>query len=75
MTFTVSLSNSSVSNVSVNYATANGTAIAGSDYTAKSSSLTFTPGQTTKTLTVVSLADTIYEAAETMFVNLSSPSG
>ncbi|MBE9127593.1 MULTISPECIES: glycoside hydrolase family 9 protein [unclassified Coleofasciculus] len=70
-TFTVSLSAASTEAVSVNYATANGTAIAGSDYTAKSGILTFTPGQTSKTFTVPILGDTLDEANETFKVNLS----
>ena len=49
-TFTVSLSAASSQTVTVNYATANGTATAGSDYTATSGALTFTAGQTSKTV-------------------------
>ena len=57
------------------YATANGTAIAGSDYTAVSGSLTFAPGETTKTVTVAVLGDTVAEADETFVVNLSGAGG
>ena len=46
-TFTVSLSAATQELVMVNYATANGTAIAGTDYQAESGTLTFQPGQTT----------------------------
>ena len=56
--FTVTLSPASTGPVTVKYATANGTALAGSDYTATSGTLTFTPGQTSKTVTVNGLGDT-----------------
>ena len=75
-TFTVTLSPASASEVKVNYATANGTAtVAGGDYRAKVGTLTFTPGQTSKTVTVDVIGDTNKEASETFFVNLNSPSG
>ena len=48
----VSLSVSPSSTVTVNYTTENGTAVAGTDYTATSGQLTFTSGQTSKTITV-----------------------
>ncbi|CAG0959908.1 RTX-I toxin determinant A from serotypes 1/9 [Methylophilaceae bacterium] len=70
-TFTVTLSAASGQTVSVNYATSNGTATAGSDYTATSGTLTFTPGQTTQTITVPITNDTIFEGNETFSVNLS----
>jgi aryl-phospho-beta-D-glucosidase BglC (GH1 family) len=72
--FTVSLSQASTLPVSVNYATADGTALAGSDYTATSGTLTFTPGETSKEITVAVVPDTIVEADETFFVRLSAPS-
>ena len=50
--FTVSLSTATEQTVSVNYSTANNTATAGSDYVATSGTLTFNPGDTTKTITV-----------------------
>jgi hypothetical protein len=49
---TVSLSVAPSSNVTVNYATENGTALAGTDYTASSGTLTFSSGETSKTITV-----------------------
>gem|GEM_PF-4080132 len=49
---TVSLSVASSSNVTVNYATEDGTALAGTDYTATGGTLTFTSGQTSKTIAV-----------------------
>ncbi|MFN8094776.1 MAG: Calx-beta domain-containing protein [Vicinamibacteria bacterium] len=74
-TFTVTLSAASTSTVTVAYATANGTATAGSDYVAQSGTLTFTAGQTAKTIAVVVNGDTTVEPSETFTVTLSSPSG
>jgi len=72
--FTVSLSAAYDQPVTVNYSTANGTATAGSDYQAKSGTLTFAPGQTTQTITIVVYGDKTAESDETFFVNLNSPS-
>jgi len=72
--FTVTLSAASASTVTVNYATADGTATAGSDYLATSGTLTFNPGVTTQPITVSVIGDTTVEPNETFFVNLSSPS-
>jgi hypothetical protein len=69
--FAVTLSAASSSTVSVNYATANGTATAGSDYVATSGTLTFPPGTISQTITVVINGDTVAEPTETFFVNLS----
>lgn len=74
-TFTVSLSAASSQSVTVNYATANGTATAGSDYHAKTGSITFIPGETTKTIAVLVIGDRQREANETFFVNLSGAIG
>ncbi|MBD2518026.1 M10 family metallopeptidase C-terminal domain-containing protein [Nostoc sp. FACHB-973] len=71
-TFTVTLSAASTSAVTVNYATANGTATSGSDYTASTGTLTFNPGNISKTLTVAVAGDTIFEPNETFFLNLSN---
>jgi hypothetical protein len=72
--FTVTLSHPSAVPVTVNYSTANGTALAGSDYTAVSGTVTFAPGETTKTVLVPTLDNTIYEGTETFALNLSDPS-
>lgn len=69
--FTVSLSAASGQTVVVNYATADGTATQPADYTSTSGTLTFTSGQTTRTVTVPVNGDTVPEANETFFVNLS----
>src|SRR5438093_331159 len=70
--FTVSLSPTSGQTVTVNYATADGTATAGADYVAASGTLTFPPGSATQTIVVSVNGDTLNEATETFFVNLSS---
>lgn len=69
--FTVTLSAASGQTATVLYATADGTATQPADYTSTSGSLTFTPGQTTRTLTVPVIGETVPEANETFFVNLS----
>jgi ribosomal protein L35AE/L33A len=71
--FTVSLSNPTTQTVNVNYATANGTATtASSDYQGISTTLlSFSPLQTSKTVTVLVNGDTTFEPDETFFVNLS----
>lgn len=73
LTFTVSLSAASGFPVSVNYATADGTALADSDYAAATGTVTFAPGQTTKTVSVSVFGDTVHEASETFTLLLSSP--
>ncbi len=71
-TFTVTLSPVSGDTVTVNYATADGTATAPTDYTAISSTqLTFAPGETTKQVTVQVNGDKLVEGDETFSVNLS----
>ena len=75
-TFTVTLSAPSTKTVTVSYATANGTAkVSDNDYTALSGTLTFSPGQTTKTITITVRGDRKVELDESFFVNLSSASG
>ena len=72
--FTVSLSAASGQAVTVQYATADQTALSPGDYTATSGTLTFTPGQTTRQVTVAVQGDLLDEANETFVVNLTSPS-
>ncbi len=72
MVFTVKLSAASGRSVSVKYATANGTAAASTDYTARAlTTLTFSAGQTSRTVTVPVRGDQTKEANETFFLNLS----
>jgi hypothetical protein len=73
--FTVTLSQASAGTVTVNYATADGSAAAGSDYVATSGTLTFAPGETSKTLGVDVVGDFDDEGAETFTLNLSGASG
>lgn len=69
--FTVTLNAASGQTVGVNYATADGAATQPADYTSTSGTLTFTPGQTTRTITVPVIGDTVPEANESFVVNLS----
>ncbi|QLE59736.1 hypothetical protein FD725_29340 (plasmid) [Nostoc sp. TCL26-01] len=71
LNFTVSLNSASQKTISVKYDTANGTATAGSDYTATSGTITFAPGETTKTVSVQVIGDRLDEQNENFFVNLS----
>ena len=73
--FTVSLSTPSSLPVTVSFNTADGTALAGSDYAATTGTLTFAPGKTTKTVRVSVLDDTIQEKDEAFLVNLSNATG
>jgi len=69
----VSLNAASGNVVSINYATANGTATAGSDYTTQSGTLTFNPGETVKTFSVPIMDDAVDEPDETVNLILSNP--
>ncbi|MBW4694955.1 MAG: right-handed parallel beta-helix repeat-containing protein [Lyngbya sp. HA4199-MV5] len=71
--FTVKLSGAGKGKITVSYATADSTAIAGQDYKSTKGTLTFNPGETTKTIAVPVLSGTLTEADETFFVNLSNP--
>ena len=71
VTFTVTLSAPSSQPVTVAYATGNGTAAAGSDYQTASGTLTFAPGETTKTISVLVSGDRLGEANETFVVTLT----
>ncbi|CAD7216374.1 autotransporter domain-containing protein [Xanthomonas arboricola] len=73
-TFTVSLSAASGQTVSVNYTTADGTATAGSDYVARSGTLTFAPGVTAQGVAITVNGDTAVEPSETFSVGLSGAS-
>ena len=73
--FAVSLSRAASGAVSVTYATADGTATAGSDYTRASGKLRFAPGETEKTISVPVLDDAHDEGEETMTLRLSAASG
>ncbi|MFD1131970.1 Calx-beta domain-containing protein [Psychrobacter sanguinis] len=75
MTFTVTLSGpAAVADVTVDYATADVTAVDGTDYTNTMGTLTFTPGTLTQTITVPIIDDAVWEATETFDITLSNPS-
>jgi hypothetical protein len=74
LNFAVTLAAASNQTVTVSYATANGTASETSDYVSISpTTLTFNPGETTKTIGVTINGDQSFEPNETLFVNLANP--
>ncbi|HUR78554.1 MAG TPA: Calx-beta domain-containing protein [Acidimicrobiales bacterium] len=73
LTFTVTLSAPSGVATFVDYATQDGTALAGSDYTASGATLTIPAGTTTKAFNVAIIGDTGVENSETFTVNLTNP--
>ncbi|MGP4054268.1 Calx-beta domain-containing protein [Mycobacterium sp. 4D054] len=75
MVFLVTLDKASGSPVSIAYATSNGSATAGSDFTATSGVLTFAAGAATAQITVPILGDTVVEQDETFALTLSNPNG
>ncbi|MBD1212027.1 MAG: sodium:calcium exchanger [Dolichospermum circinale Clear-D4] len=72
VTYTVTLSKTSTQTITVQYATANGTAIAGLDYTSTSGTLTFNPGVTSQVINIPILNDSLNEANETFTLNLTT---
>ena len=74
LVFTATLSHASSRTVTVDYATSDGTAVAGSDYTAASGALTFNAGDTSQTVQVTVLTDSEDEGQETLTLTLSNPS-
>lgn len=75
LTFTVTKSPATTNNYAVNWATANGSALSGSDYTGNSGSLTFTGPQTSKTIVIPTINNNVYEQTEVFYLNLSGASG
>ena len=75
LTFTVTLSAACNVPVTVDYATGDGSALAGEDYTAASGTLTFAPGELFQTVTVPVNGDLDIEYDESVFVTLSNPTG
>ena len=76
LTFTVTRTGGTSGTTSVTYATANASAFAGSDFVGiVPTILTFSPGETTKTVPVTIIGDGDPEANETFSVNLSAPVG
>ncbi len=74
ITFFVTLSNPSASTITVDYDTADGTAVAPGDYTARSGTLSFNPGETSKPVVVDTINDAVFEGSESFTLNLSNPS-
>ena len=74
-TYVVKLEGSRTTDVTVKFQTADGLAVAGQDYTAVDTTLTFTPTESTKTVTVTTLADTKFEVTEDFTVTLSNAQG
>jgi len=74
-TFTVSLDAASANPITVDFATADGTAVAPGDYTSATGTVTFAPGDTSETVTVSTIDDALVEGTETFDVNLSNATG
>jgi aryl-phospho-beta-D-glucosidase BglC (GH1 family) len=74
-TFTLTLSAASAQPVTVSFATADGTAIAGKDYVAQTGTVTFAPGQLQATITVTILADPTATTDLFFYMDLSNPLG
>ena len=74
-TFTINLSMAAAGNVTLAYTTSAGTATAESDFTPTTGVLTFTPGQTSKTVDIGVVGDTTDEDNQTFSLVLSSPTG
>jgi outer membrane protein assembly factor BamB len=73
--FTVSLTPALPATVTINYSTADGTALAGMDYAAASGMLTFVPGETAKTILVSTLDNGGADPTKAFIVNLSNATG
>src|SRR5215217_1203885 len=71
-TFVVALSGPATQSVSFSFATSNGTATSGSDYVTTSGALTFAPGEVEKPVVVLVNGDTVDEAQETFFLDISN---
>lgn len=70
--FTVTLSNPSYQNIDVFYKTEDGTAVSPSDFQPVSTTLSFAPGETSKTIKIDVFGDTVPEPNETFKVVLNS---
>ena len=75
LAFVVTLERAASGTVTVDYATADGTATAGADYTATSGTLRFAAGETSKTVSVTVLDDAHDDGGETVTLTLSNASG
>ncbi|UPY36670.1 Calx-beta domain-containing protein [Sediminicoccus sp. KRV36] len=75
LVFTLSLSQPSTEAVTIPWSTRDGTAIAGSDYAAASGSVTFVPGETSRTISITLFGDTAIEGDESFSLVLGTPIG
>jgi len=75
MVFTVSLSEPNTNTVTVNWSTRNGSAVAGSDFTGASGTVTFAPGVVTQPVSIDITGDATVEPDEEFFVDLTGPTG
>ncbi len=75
VTFTITLSRPSNGFEQVDFATSDGSAVAGSDYVATSGSIQFLPGETARTVNVDVIGDGTIEGDEFFFLNLSNAIG
>ncbi|HEX7167002.1 MAG TPA: Calx-beta domain-containing protein [Acidimicrobiales bacterium] len=75
VTVTITLSRASDQPVTVVWSTVDGAAVAGADYQSAGGSVTFAPGETSKTITLVVVGDATQEADETFTVVLTGPTG
>jgi len=73
-TITINRGSLTVGADSVHFASANGSATAGSDYTTVDQTVSFAAGETSKTVTVPIIDDSVVESSETVLLSLSSPS-
>ena len=73
--FTVTLDEAASGTVTVDYATSDGSAEAGDDYTAASGTLSFAAGETSKAISVAIDDDIVNESDEAFTVTLANPSG
>ena len=74
-TVLVSLSQPVATTVTVTYAVTGGTATSGADYTLPAGTLVFAPGETTKLVPLVVVADSVLEPAETVVLTLTAANG
>lgn len=72
---TFNLDKSWTKSVTVDYSTSNNTAVAGLDYQAASGTVTFKPGETTKTIEIGVNGDVVNEADESFYLQLDNPNG
>jgi chitinase len=73
--FEITLTTPSVTTVNVPYATGDGSASSGTDYTSRTGTASFAPGETRKVVTVQIADDGVDESTETMYLRLTEPAG